>query len=156
MFITDYKTYLEERELQKEHFGPTAILVTYNTMEDLYQILDTLEGQLTGTIHLSNSEISEMKPFIDQLKNMVGRVIINGVPTGVEVCYAMHHGGPYPATTAIDTTSVGVYAIKRFLKPVAFQDMPDELLPRPLKNKNHGKIIRIVNQEYTREDISSP
>jgi len=153
LFITNLATYKREKELQVEHFGPTAIIVTYKKLKDLIDLMPYLEGQLTGTIHFENSEISEIKPFIELLKHKVGRLIINGVPTGVEVCYAMQHGGPYPATTAVYSTSVGIYAIKRFLRPVAFQDMPNELLPTALQNKNQGNIMRVVNQEYTRKDV---
>lgn len=95
-----------------------------------------------------------MNLFIENLKHKVGRLIINGVSMGVEVCYAMQHGGPYLATTAVYYTSVGVYAIKRFLRPVAFQDMPDELLPKALQNMNHDNIMRLVNKEFTRKNIT--
>ena len=153
LFLTDTDTFVNEPRLQNEHFGPTAIIVTYRKKDDLFQIFSSLEGQLTGTIHCSNSEMIELKSFLDQMKHKVGRLIINGIPTGVEVCYAMQHGGPYPATTAPWSTSVGVFSVKRFLRPVAFQDVPDGVLPRYLQNKNHDKILRLINGKYTRRDI---
>ena len=84
---------------------------------------------------------------------MVGRLIFNGVPTGVEVCYAMQHGGPYPSTTDSRFTSVGVDAIKRFVRPVAFQDAPDAYLPDELKDENPLKIWRRVNGELSKESV---
>ena len=85
------------------------------------------------------------------LEQKAGRLIINGFPTGVEVCSAMHHGGPFPATTDIRSTSVGTAAIKRFLRPVCYQNFPDKLLPESLKNKNPLKIYRLVNNSLTKD-----
>lgn len=153
LFLTDSTTYQNHTDLQLEHFGPTAILITYKTKKDLSSLINGLDGQLTATLHFTDEDYSEMKEIINLLQEKVGRIICNGVPTGVEVCYAMQHGGPYPATTAPDTTSVGMYAIKRFLRPIAYQNIPDTLLPRKLQNTNHDNILRLVNTSYTRKDI---
>jgi NADP-dependent aldehyde dehydrogenase len=153
VLTTDIETFHTHQQLQQEHFGPFALLVLYNNMKECIPIVEQLEGQLTGTIHLDESEIMQLKPLIEVLSRKVGRLIINGVPTGVRVCTAMQHGGPYPATTAPHTTSVGMMSVKRFLRPIAYQDTPDDLLPTELKNTNSLRILRLINQHYTREDI---
>ena len=134
VFVTDSLTYQKNTVLHQEHFGPVALFVRCNGDDDLLNIAKNLEGQLTATIHVGSSEIKQAKPLVLELTKKVGRLIINGVPTGVEVCTAMNHGGPYPATTALHTTSVGMYAIKRFLRPLAFQNTPMELLPSELQD----------------------
>jgi 2,5-dioxopentanoate dehydrogenase len=87
------------------------------------------------------------------LEEKVGRIIYNGVPTGVEVCSSMHHGGPYPASTDVKFTSVGTTAIKRFVRPICFQDFPNELLPDELKNENPLNIWRLVNNNFTKDSV---
>jgi NADP-dependent aldehyde dehydrogenase len=113
--------------------------------------LQRLHGNLTATVHASDREREIAAALFDRLREKVGRLIWNGFPTGVEVVYAMQHGGPYPATTAPSTTSVGMTAIKRFLRPVAFQNVPDPLLPPALQDDNPLGIWRIVDGHYTRE-----
>lgn len=147
--------FIEESDLQKEHFGPVGIFVICQDNLSFTKIAEKIEGQLTATINLEKDEYCEIIPLISTLKEKAGRIIINGVPTGVEVCNAMQHGGPYPATTSVHTTSVGMEAIKRFLRPVAFQNFPDVLLPIELKNENSKKIMRIVNGSYSRKTIQS-
>jgi NADP-dependent aldehyde dehydrogenase len=115
--------------------------------------LDTLEGQLTATIQGDDTDLEIAAPLLRSLREKAGRLIWNGVPTGVEVVYAMHHGGPYPATTAPATTSVGMTAIKRFMRPVAYQNVPSVLLPDALKDENPLGILRVVDQIYTRDAI---
>ena len=124
---------MNNKNIQKEHFGPVAIFVKCKDNNDFVEIVKHLEGQLTGTIHVDDKNIKEIKILFSALTKKVGRIIINGIPTGVEVCKSMNHGGPYPATTSIHTTSVGMYAIKRFLRPIAFQDTPKYLLPEELR-----------------------
>lgn len=133
IFVTNSKTFLNNKNIQKEHFGPVAIFVKCKDNNDFVEIVKHLEGQLTGTIHVDDKNIKEIKILFSALTKKVGRIIINGIPTGVEVCKSMNHGGPYPATTSIHTTSVGMYAIKRFLRPIAFQDTPKYLLPEELR-----------------------
>jgi 2,5-dioxopentanoate dehydrogenase len=155
LFITDYQNYLHKKNLHSEHFGPVALIITYERMDELIKIIDGLDGQLTGTIYMGAGEDEKMKSVVSTLMQKVGRIIFNGVPTGVEVCYAMQHGGPYPATTAAHTTSVGMDAIFRFLRPIAFQNMPVSLLPKVLQNKNSLQLLRVVNKELTINDIES-
>jgi NADP-dependent aldehyde dehydrogenase len=119
-------------------------------LDEFHHIADQLEGQLTGSIFFNPSS-SEEKEIIEDLTETlqyhVGRVIYNGVPTGVEVCNAMHHGGPYPATTAPKSTSVGMTAIRRFLRPVAYQNVPDPYLPDELRD-DYSATLRLVNGKY--------
>ena len=140
--------------LHQEFFGPVTLFVTCTSLDDLRVTLGAVEGQLTGTIHAEDSEVEAMRPVAEILRERVGRLIWNGVPTGVEVVYSMLHGGPYPATTAPSTTSVGMTAINRFMRPVAYQNIPSALLPDALKDENPLGILRIVDNEYTRDAIS--
>jgi len=133
VMVTDMRTYLSNNVLHQEHFGPVALFVICEDGSDFLKIARYLEGQLTATIHVDISDSSCAMDLFNILTRKVGRLIINGVPTGVEVCEAMQHGGPYPATTAPHTTSVGMYAIKRFLRPISFQNVPEVLLPVELR-----------------------
>ncbi len=133
LFVADSKQFLSKKQIHKEHFGPVSFIVKCKDFDDFLEISDSLEGQLTATIHLEKKDYEKVKPLVKKLSNKVGRLIINGVPTGVRVCNAMQHGGPYPATTYPNTTSVGTQAIKRFLRPVAYQNFPDDLLPEKLR-----------------------
>ncbi len=148
---SDASSFRADGTLQTEHFGPVSLFVRCETMDELLDSLQHLEGNLTATVHADESEYDDAAPVFDTLREKVGRVILNGYPTGVEVVHSMQHGGPYPATTAPGTTSVGMTAIKRFMRPVAFQNLPDELLPDALKRDNPLGIMRIVDNEYTRE-----
>jgi NADP-dependent aldehyde dehydrogenase len=145
----------EHPELREEVFGPTVILVRCESLDDLRECIGSLEGQLTGTIHMASGESQTASEFAEILTARVGRLIFNGYPTGVEVCHAMVHGGPYPATTASQTTSVGTLAIRRFTRPFAWQNAPDALLPLALQNANPLKIRRLVNGEWTDGAIRS-
>jgi NADP-dependent aldehyde dehydrogenase len=104
-----------------------------------------LEGQLTATVHGTTSDLESAGPLLACLEQKAGRIVINGFPTGVEVCPAMNHGGPYPATTDVRYTSVGTAAMLRFARPVCYQDMPDPLLPAALQNANPLGLLRLVN-----------
>ena len=132
-------------DLLEEVFGPYSLLVQADTMEELKKAVAKIPGQLTCTIIGDENELAQHRDLIDLVMERAGRVIINGVPTGVEVCPAMHHGGPFPSTTDSRFTSVGSDAIKRFVRPVSFQNFPDGLLPDELKNGNPLKIGRLVN-----------
>ena len=99
-------------------------------------------------------DIKENELLVEEIKDHCGRLIINNVPTGVEVCLGMQHGGPWPATTDSRFTSVGADAIKRFARPLSFQNWPDELLPDELKNKNPLGISRTINNQLTKEPVS--
>jgi NADP-dependent aldehyde dehydrogenase len=109
---------------------------------------------LTATIHGTEQDLEENRELITVLESKVGRLLFNGFPTGVEVCHAMVHGGPYPATSDGRSTSVGTQAIYRFTRPVCYQDFPDATLPNELKNANPLNILRMVNGSMTRDPIS--
>ncbi len=141
-------------DLQQEHFGPVTLIVRCKSHAELLDTLDALHGNLAAAVHASTHELETAAPLFDRLREKAGRLIWNGFPTGVEVVHAMQHGGPYPATTAPATTSVGMMAIKRFLRPVAFQDLPDALLPDALKDANPLGIWRKVDEQFTRAPIT--
>ncbi len=113
------------------------------------EVISNLEGQLTGTIISDDNEIVEHSNIVNALQNRVGRIIFNGVPTGVEVCPSMHHGGPYPSSTDSRFTAVGVDSIKRFVRPFSYQDWPNDLLPDELKNENPLEISRLIDGKQT-------
>ena len=146
-------TFLENTRLHQEVFGPFSMVVKCKDATELQQIISNLEGQLTGTIISDDDEISTYPMVIAALQNRVGRIIFNGVPTGVEVCPSMQHGGPYPASTDSRFTAVGTQSIKRWVRPFSFQDWPDELLPNELQNSNPLGILRSVNNEQTKAAI---
>lgn len=153
VFNTDAKTFRQERLLREEVFGPSTLLVNCGSTGELEQIARDLPGQLTATIHGTEEDLLQHANLVAILREKVGRLIYNQFPTGVEVCPSMQHGGPYPATTDSRTTSVGTYAIKRFVRPVCFQNFPDAALPVELKNKNSRNIWRIVDGKFTKEDV---
>lgn len=145
--------FIENNTLQNEVFGPTSLVVVCEDEKELQAALHSLHGQLTGTIIGTSDDFKQFQTCIDILISKVGRVIYNGVPTGVEVCHAMMHGGPFPATTFAHFTSVGTEAVKRFLRPVCYQDCPAEFLPDALKDENPLHIMRKLNGEFTRDSI---
>ena len=147
------KTFLENPTLHQEVFGPYSIIVQCEDTAELELILSKLEGQLTGTIITDDNEIGSYPKVVSALQNRVGRLILNGMPTGVEVCPSMVHGGPYPSSTDSRFTAVGVGSIKRWVRPVSFQDWPNDLLPDELKNENPLGISRLVNNKKTEESI---
>ncbi|MFH6935752.1 aldehyde dehydrogenase (NADP(+)) [Flavobacterium sp. FlaQc-30] len=149
----DGKTFLENTILSHEVFGPFSIIVQCENLEELTTIINKLDGQLTGTIIAESSEISNYDTVISALQNRVGRLIFNGVPTGVEVCASMLHGGPYPASSDSRFTAVGIHAVKRWVRPFSYQNWPDELLPEALQNKNPLNINRTVNDVITNKPI---
>ncbi len=126
-------SFLENPKLHQEVFGPFSIIVSCKDEAELIQIIEGLEGQLTGTIIAENEEISSISNIVETLSYRVGRVIWNGVPTGVEVCPAMNHGGPYPASSDSRFTAVGLNSIKRWMRLISYQSFPSELLPKELK-----------------------
>lgn len=147
------KTFLENPTLHQEVFGPYSIVVQCEYPNQLEQIISKLEGQLTGTVIADANEASQYPEIISALQNRVGRIIFNGVPTGVEVCPSMNHGGPYPASSDSRFTAVGIHSIKRWVRPFSFQDWPNELLPDELKNENPLGILRSVNDKLTKDKI---
>jgi alpha-ketoglutaric semialdehyde dehydrogenase len=148
---TTAAAFRSDPDLQVEHFGPVTLLVICEDEADLLTTLSSLHGNLTATVHAGEEEEGLAGRLLSTLREKAGRLIWNGFPTGVEVVYAMQHGGPYPATTAPWTTSVGLAAIKRFMRPVAFQNLPDRLLPPALQNANPLGIWRIVDDHWSQD-----
>jgi acyl-CoA reductase-like NAD-dependent aldehyde dehydrogenase len=145
--------WLKEHKFQEEVFGCYALMVVYENQEELMAIGQALHGQLTITIWGEEEELVGHEKLLNVFKEKCGRLLFKGVPTGVEVGHAMQHGGPFPATTDSRGTSVGAYAIKRFARPIAFQDTPEILLPDALKSNNPLKIWRMVDGEFTKNQI---
>ena len=133
LFSVDAETFLADKRLREELFGPAAVAVRCRDFEEMRRVADALEGQLTTTVHFEEADENALRALLPSLIRMAGRIVANGFPTGVEVNAAMHHGGPYPATTDARSTSVGSAAILRFVRPVAFQDFPESLLPTELR-----------------------
>ncbi|CAA0208363.1 aldehyde dehydrogenase (NADP(+)) [Tenacibaculum maritimum] len=146
-------TFLKNPTLHQEVFGPFSLVVQCEDKAALEKIIAALEGQLTGTIIANDSEIGTYNSLITTLQDRVGRIIFNGVPTGVEVCPSMVHGGPYPASTDNRFTAVGVNSIKRWVRPFSYQDFPNALLPEELQNENPLHIARLLNNTMTRDKI---
>jgi NADP-dependent aldehyde dehydrogenase len=125
--------WLGNHVLGEEVFGPLGLIVTAADAGEMVQIARSFEGQLTATLHLDAGDSALARRLMPVLERKAGRVLVNGYPTGVEVCDAMVHGGPYPASTNFGATSVGTMAIRRFLRPVSYQNMPEDLLPEDLR-----------------------
>jgi len=145
------QTFLQNPLLHQEVFGPYSLIIRCKDMKEMVQVAQHLEGQLTTTLMATENDIRIHDKLIEAVKNICGRFILNSVPTGVEVCLSMQHGGPYPSTTDSRFGSVGADAIKRFVRPLAFQNWPDALLPDELKEGNPLKIWRTVDGVLSRE-----
>ena len=136
----------------EEHFGPVVVLLRYADRAELLAALGRVEGQLTGSLHVDPEADAELAGLVSELlAARAGRVVFDGFPTGVAVTHGMHHGGPYPATSAPAHTSVGMTAIRRFLRPVAWQNAPQAVLPPELRDGNPLGIWRRVDGELTRD-----
>lgn len=146
-------TFLQNTTLHQEVFGPFTMVVQCEDATQLVEVISSLEGQLTGTVIAGQDELSGHPEIVEALQNRVGRIIFNGVPTGVEVCPSMVHGGPYPASTDSRYTAVGIFSIRRWARPFSFQDWPQDLLPDELKDENPLGIERKVNNVNTRDGI---
>jgi NADP-dependent aldehyde dehydrogenase len=138
-------------ELLEECFGPTTLLIEYSDQEELSAVLAKVPGSLTATVHAQPGE--DIADLVEQLSGLAGRVLFDGWPTGVAVNWAQQHGGPYPATTSL-FTSVGATAVRRFQRPVAYQDAPDAVLPDVLKDSNPAGISRRVNGTVTTDEVT--
>jgi 2,5-dioxopentanoate dehydrogenase len=147
------KAFLQNPLLHQEIFGPFSLLVKCNDVKELLQVAHAMEGQLTCSLMATDEEVKNNPELIETLKDKCGRFILNGVPTGVEVALSMNHGGPYPATTDSRYTAVGADGIKRFVRPVSFQNWNNELLPDELKNENPLGLWRTVNNVLTKDPI---
>ena len=139
--------------LEEEVFGPASMVVTCESVHDMIDVADKLEGHLTATIHGTEEDLRTHKQLLHILEKKVGRLIFNGFPTGIEVCAAMHHGGPYPATTDSHFTSIGTGAILRFGRPVCYQNFPQSSLPEELRDTNTTDIWRLIDNERTKANI---
>ena len=148
----DLGTFLGNHVLQEEIFGPATLLIACSTSEELEQAARTLPGQLTATLHGTEADLLRHCNLVTLLEQKAGRLVFNGFPTGVEVCPAMHHGGPYPATTDVHFTSVGTAAIKRFARPICFQNFPQAALPLELRDQNARQIWRMIDSQWSRDN----
>jgi alpha-ketoglutaric semialdehyde dehydrogenase len=153
-FTTTAQAFLADAALGEEVFGPSSIHITTKNKEEILQVARSLKGQLTATIWGNQQDLNDYSDLQDILEDKAGRLIINAMPTGVEVANAMVHGGPFPATTNGATTSVGAAAIYRFTRPVCFQGFPQGALPDALKNNNPLGILRQVDGKFTTDAIS--
>ncbi|MDX2047514.1 MAG: aldehyde dehydrogenase (NADP(+)) [Chitinophagaceae bacterium] len=144
------QAFLNNPVLHQEVFGPYSLVIRCKDINEMIEVAKNLEGQLTSTLMATETDVRNNEALAEAVKNICGRFILNGVPTGVEVCLSMHHGGPFPATTDSRFTSVGADGIKRFARPVAFQNWPDSLLPDELKHDNPLGIWRTVNNKLTK------
>ena len=133
LYETTADAYLQDHALGEEVFGPLGLIVRVASVEDMARLARGFEGQLTATLHMDAGDLPEARQLLPILERKAGRVLVNGFPTGVEVCDAMVHGGPYPASTNFVATSVGTMAIRRFLRPVSYQNFPEALLPEDLQ-----------------------
>jgi 2,5-dioxopentanoate dehydrogenase len=147
------QAFLNNPVLHQEVFGPYSIIIRCKNMEEMTQVAKKLEGQLTSTLMATDKDIKDNDALVEAVKNICGRFILNSVPTGVEVCLSMQHGGPFPASTDGRFTSVGADGIKRFARPIAFQNWSNNLLPDELKDENPLEIWRTVNNELTKASI---
>lgn len=152
LFAVSVETFLNKPDLEAEMFGP-ATLIVEGSLEQIQRAIAQLEGQLVGTIHGTESEISHHGALVRTLESRCGRLVFNGFPTGVEVCHAMVHGGPFPATSEGRSSSVGTLAIDRFCRFVAWQGFPNSQLPHELQNENPCNIWRLVDGERCRNAI---
>ncbi len=152
-FIVKQKDFLADASLAQEVFGPATTVVLCSNVDEVQEALKAIEGQLTVTLHSSDADAADIAPIIDLMKEKAGRLVFGGFPTGVEVSDAMVHGGPFPATTDGRTTSVGTAAIQRFVRPVSYQNFPQQLLPDALKDTNPLHILRQVNGVFTKDAV---
>jgi NADP-dependent aldehyde dehydrogenase len=151
---TDSDTFLASPALAEEVFGPFSLVVAVPSMARMEEVARRLEGQLTATLHGTPRDLQAAGSLLNILAMKAGRVIVNGFPTGVEVCHAMQHGGPWPATSDARFTSVGAAALERFVRPVCYQDVPESCLPPALHDANPLGIERLIDGVRTRAAVS--
>lgn len=145
LFVTEASAFLANEHLQAEVFGAASLIVACADNEEVRQVSEQLEGQLTATLQMDEADLANAKALLPVLERKAGRLLVNGWPTGVEVSDAMVHGGPFPATSDARSTSVGTAAILRFLRPVCYQDFPDALLPTALQQGNPLLLRRLLD-----------
>ncbi len=150
IFVTTADAWFDNPRLSEEIYGPATVALRCDNTDDMLRIARSLTGHLTATLHATDKDLAAHPDLVRVLRQKVGRLVVNGFPTGVEVCPSMHHGGPYPATTVPWATSVGTAAIYRFVKPICLQGFPQAALPEELQDDNPRRISRIVDGELTR------
>jgi alpha-ketoglutaric semialdehyde dehydrogenase len=150
LVTTTADEFLAARDLHDEVFGAASVIVRAASTGQLLDVARAMDGQLTATVHAADPDTALAAELLPVLERKAGRILFNGWPTGVEVVPAMVHGGPYPATSDSRTTSVGTLAIDRFLRPVAYQDLPDTLLPAAIREANPDGLLRLIDGTYTR------
>ena len=153
LFVTDAEAFMNDPEMAEEVFGPSTLVVRCETSDQMLELAYGLKGQLTATFHAGDADGAMLEPLRGIMEAKAGRLLFGGFPTGVEVCAAMHHGGPYPAASDPHSTSVGTAAILRFARPVCYQDWPQNQLPPELQDRNSRGIMRQVDGVLTREDV---
>lgn len=144
------KDFLANPKLKEEIFGPWSLLVVAENIAELGEVLDYVGGQLTLSVMAEDAELKSYHWLLDKAEDITGRILLNGVPTGVEVCAAMQHGGPFPATNDSRFTSVGTTAVRRFVRPLSWQNWASDLLPPALQDANPLNIWRLVDNEMTK------
>jgi len=150
LYVTDAQTFLSTPGLEAEMFGPASVVIRARDIDEMLSVAEHVEGQLTATLQLDAGDHELAARLLPVLERKAGRILANGYPTGVEVCHAMVHGGPYPSTSSAMYTSVGASAVDRFLRPVCYQDLPDSLLPPALRQGNPLGLWRLVDGELKR------
>ncbi len=145
--------FLQNNLLHEEVFGPYSLLVVCKNVDELIEVWKSVRGQLTTSLMGTDKDLEEYTSLIQIAETIAGRIVFNNVPTGVEVCPSMVHGGPFPASTDSRFTAVGINAAKRWVRPVCYQNCPQQLLPDELKNNNSKNIWRLLNNEWTKNDV---
>lgn len=153
VFRSEVSEFLSNPELSAEVFGPATLLIDCASADDYLKAAESLEGQLTATVHGTDEDLATAGPLLEMLARRAGRVIVNSFPTGVEVCSSMVHGGPYPATSDGSSSSVGTRAIERFTRSVSWQGVPESLLPSELQSSNPLGIWRLVDGKASQQPI---
>jgi len=145
LFVASAGDFLGSEALQAEVFGSASLVIECADLDEMRAVAERLEGQLTATLQMDDGDLASARTLLPTLERRAGRILVNGWPTGVEVCHAMVHGGPFPATSDARSTSVGSAAIQRFLRPVCYQDLPEGLLPEALRDANPLGVSRLVD-----------
>lgn len=154
LFDTTAEAYARDASIGEEVFGSAAIIVRCRDLAEVAATISAMEGQLTATIHMDDGDMEAAQALSPLLADKVGRLLVNGWPTGVEVTHAMVHGGPFPATSDTRSTSVGSLAIARFLRPVCFQNFPEEMLPPALRDGNPWRLSRRIDAELRKPAVA--
>ena len=150
----DASTFIQNPNLAEEVFGPYSIIVQCDSIVQLKEVWKSIQGQISTTLMGTDQDFANHPELLNIALTIAGRVLLNGVPTGVEVCDSMVHGGPYPAATDSRFTAVGVDAAKRWIRPISFQNWPNHLLPLALQNNNPLGIWRNINGQLTKDEVA--